>query len=762
VRVVELSLRNYRVFEEVDLELPARVIGIFGANGAGKSTLVESLLFALYGAGGARTKKDRIRTHGVLTDCEVRLVFEHGGQQYEVRRSITGKNHRPDAELYVAGKALATGASEVDAEVQRLLHMDLPVFKASVFAEQKQLDAFSDVTAGKRKEMALRLLGIRPVDDARTAARREARAAKKSAEQLETAVPDLAVLRSQVADARREAKEAAAAAKAAATERTDAERAAKEARVALAASDEVRQQVEKLAIERNALVERRDAEATRRDRLAGTLREIDEDLAGIDDVRTKLSALAGVQERFSAAERLASSTATLAAREAALAELPSVDEEQLARDLEAERQEQQAVEQVASDARATAHLTRAQLEAARERLARAEEADPTQPCPTCGRELGDDFAAYQQHRRDEVEAAEAAAAEADARLGDAQRDAEAAAARVEAASTTAEELRGSILRSRSLEDAIAQLRADIEPLRETLGDDDVDAAALKDAVAQERRLSTRLTQLEARADERSRVAEDHDAAVASIDDLQEKLDARTAEAEALSFDEAEHRTRQAAAADADATLDAARHAEAAAVNARADAEKDAERLAGQLEQAEQTAATVAGLRDDAHVFDRVAALLDGFRDHLVNRVGPDLSREAEGLFRELTNHEYDDLKIDDDTLAIEIADGDTYFPIERFSGSESDLANLALRVAISTHLSRVSGADVGMMVLDEVLGSLDHERKDLMVQAMGRLSTRFHQLFVITHAEQVKDQFPASIVVEKTGRAPRRSVATLR
>ena len=28
MRALELSLRNYRVFEEVDLELPARVIGI--------------------------------------------------------------------------------------------------------------------------------------------------------------------------------------------------------------------------------------------------------------------------------------------------------------------------------------------------------------------------------------------------------------------------------------------------------------------------------------------------------------------------------------------------------------------------------------------------------------------------------------------------------------------------------------------------------------------------------------------------------------
>ena len=64
MKVLELSLRNYRVFEEVDLELPARVIGIFGENGSGKSTLMESIAFALYGVNAARTKKQEIRTHG--------------------------------------------------------------------------------------------------------------------------------------------------------------------------------------------------------------------------------------------------------------------------------------------------------------------------------------------------------------------------------------------------------------------------------------------------------------------------------------------------------------------------------------------------------------------------------------------------------------------------------------------------------------------------------------------------------------------------
>ena len=121
-------------------------------------------------------------------------MFEHAGQPYEVRRTIRGKGHTPEAELFGGGMTLATGTTEVDAEIRRLLHMDLQVFRASVYAEQKQLDAFSDVTPGRRKEMALRLLGIRPVEDARNASRREARATKESADQLTGAVPDVAAL----------------------------------------------------------------------------------------------------------------------------------------------------------------------------------------------------------------------------------------------------------------------------------------------------------------------------------------------------------------------------------------------------------------------------------------------------------------------------------------------------------------------------------------------------------------------------------------
>ena len=759
MRVLELSLRNYRVFEEVDLEVPARVIGVFGENGAGKSTLMESIAFACYGVDAARTKKHEIRTHGLLTECEVRVVFEHAGGQYEVRRAIKGRGHTPEAELFGGGLLLASGTTEVDAEVCRVLHMELPVFKASVYAEQGQLDAFSEVTPGKRKEMALRLLGIRPVDDARTTARRQAKATKESAAQLEGAVADLAALEADLKEAKEVAAEAKKLARAAAEKLKTATAAARSANEAFQEVDAARQRVENLTVELRAKTEQRDEVAGQCDLLAERVAGLRESLAELPALEARLVELGDVQERLRAAVRLVEAGAKLAAVESELEALPETDVAAADADLEMAEAALAAARSAAAQVEAERAQRATALAEAHERLARAAEADATQPCPTCGRPLGDDFAGYVRHCEAAVKSAKSQARSAE----QAVKSAAGALAKAEKGRDVAllagrRVREADAVRARLTEQAVA-LALEVAELGEPFDDEVPEVTVLGAQAAEAAGLATRVAEL--RADRRHLDAAEGDleAAARRLEAVAGELTALAEEAEGLAFDTAEHGRRARELRDRENALEAARAAERDESDRSKDAEKRVGELTGALSQAKETEARVDELRSTARYVERVAMLLDGFRDHLVARVGPELSREAESLFRELTNHEYDDLRVDEETLSIQIADGDAYFPIGRFSGSETDLANLALRVAISTHLSRVSGADVGLMVLDEVLGSLDEERKDLMVQTLGRLSSRFHQLFVVTHAERMKDQFPASILVQKTGR--RRSTAVL-
>jgi DNA repair exonuclease SbcCD ATPase subunit len=759
MRVLELSLRNYRVFDEVDLELPARVIGIFGENGAGKSSLMESIAFACYGVDAARTKKHEIRTHGILTDCLVRLVFEHAGQQYEVRRTIKGKGHTPEAELFGGDMLLASGTTEVDAEIRRLLHMDLHVFRASVYAEQKQLDAFSDVTPGRRKEMALRLLGIRPVEEARNASRREARATKESAIQLAGAVADLAALEAELKDAKEATAEAKRLAKAAAAELKGAIAVEKAATRAFAESDAVRQRIETLTVELRAKTEQHGHASEQQHALAERVQRMTEALAELPAIEEQLGELAGIEERLRLGSGLAERSAELAKTRAQLDAVPEIDEGSVLAALEAAAAALERARAAAAGAEAERAHRAALLEQALERLDRAADADPSQPCPTCGRPLGNDFTSYVKHCKAEAADAKKAAAAAAAT---AKRD---VADRVRAekeqagAADAGERAREQAARRTQLAERVDGLTVEIAELAEPFDGAVPELDELRASAERARTLAARATELGAQRQHLDQAERDLAAARTRIEKLDAELARLAVEAEGLAFDEAQHARLRDEREHAAGALEEARSSERGASDALKDAEKAEAELIAALRQAKETQAKVDELRSEARYVERVAMLLEGFRDHLVARVGPELSREAEALFRELTNHEYDDLKVDEEKLTIQIADGDSYFAIDRFSGSETDLANLALRVAISTQLSRLSGADVGIMVLDEVLASLDEERKDLMVQALGRLSSRFHQLFVVTHADQVKDQFPASILVQKVGR--RRSTAVL-
>ncbi|HVE94850.1 MAG TPA: hypothetical protein VNB24_08015, partial [Acidimicrobiales bacterium] len=91
------------------------------------------------------------------------------------------------------------------------------------------------------------------------------------------------------------------------------------------------------------------------------------------------------------------------------------------------------------------------------------------------------------------------------------------------------------------------------------------------------------------------------------------------------------------------------------------------------------------------------------------------------------------------------------YDLKRFSGSEVDLANLALRIAISECVTLQSGGAVELLVLDEVFGPLDADRRRLVLNALDGLRTRFRQVIVVTHADDVKAHLGSAIEVRPTG-----------
>jgi exonuclease SbcC len=268
-----------------------------------------------------------------------------------------------------------------------------------------------------------------------------------------------------------------------------------------------------------------------------------------------------------------------------------------------------------------------------------------------------------------------------------------------------------------------------------------------------------MARLEERLARAPKVAEQLAAVTQRLEDATSTRDALREKVKSLGYKPADLEARKAARQQARAARNQAGE-QADAVRRRAAGTAAAvETARARLADGKQQHTDLADLAERSRHLARAADLLHEFRNNVIATVGPTLAQQAAELFADLTDHEYDRLEVDPETYEIQIRDGGQAYGMDRFSGSEVDLANLALRVAISEHVRFQTGGTVGLLVLDEVFGPLDDERKERMLLALERLKGRFRQVLVVTHDSAIKEQLPSAIQVEKLpGRRARATV----
>lgn len=95
-------------------------------------------------------------------------------------------------------------------------------------------------------------------------------------------------------------------------------------------------------------------------------------------------------------------------------------------------------------------------------------------------------------------------------------------------------------------------------------------------------------------------------------------------------------------------------------------------------------------------------------------------------------------------------DGRVAHPLKRFSGGEQDLAGLCVRLGLSRMAARQRGVEASFAILDEVFGSQDEKRRRLITEQLQALSdAEFHQIFVITHTDDVLEHCDLAIYVTR-------------
>jgi DNA repair protein SbcC/Rad50 len=100
-------------------------------------------------------------------------------------------------------------------------------------------------------------------------------------------------------------------------------------------------------------------------------------------------------------------------------------------------------------------------------------------------------------------------------------------------------------------------------------------------------------------------------------------------------------------------------------------------------------------------------------------------------------------------LDVILSDGDNERPYELFSGGERFRADFAIRLALSHILARRSGRRLRMLVIDEGFGTQDDEGVSALIDAIHDVSADFEKVLVVSHVDEIKNQFDRQISVWK-------------
>jgi exonuclease SbcC len=280
-------------------------------------------------------------------------------------------------------------------------------------------------------------------------------------------------------------------------------------------------------------------------------------------------------------------------------------------------------------------------------------------------------------------------------------------------------------------------------LRE-LGDVTFDARVFDELVTQREIATQAITRIEGFDRELERLPEaiaDRDALTAEI----EQTELRIGELKQLLFEVGYDPELLQAAAHG---LAVAEEAERAASNQRQQAELAHQRAESEKKAIERdheriraTVARADARQREADELQLMYNLFGEFEQYVVSRLTPALSEMTSDLVRKVTDGRYDDVCFDDN-FGIMVRDGDENpFPLATFSGGERDVIALCARLSLSRMIGQQAAEQPGFLVLDEVFGSLDRDRRTRMLGLLGNLtsvSDRFQQVFIISHVDDVR------------------------
>lgn len=785
MRLNYLQLTNFRQHAGTRIAFDLGLTGIVGPNGAGKTTVLEAIAWALYGQSAVRGTRDSIRNvrAGARAPVRVELDFDLAGHRYRVVRGLS------NAELYLDGgsEPVATTITDVSDMLARRLGMTKPEFFHTYFTGQKELSVMAAMSPSERAQFLSRVLGYDRIRAAQGLARERRKLITAEIAGVKGMMPDPVQVESMLKDSAARRKAAEKRHRSAVTDRQKAATQLEELAPQWEAAQKAREVFQQIVADQRLAQQAADGLGRDSERLGRELKAVAEARAEQEIIASQLRPLNEVMDEFRMLDSLGrqegrrkalteslrtitDELTALRARQASLTIVAGAQDdvalrlrsrasalEEATTSLEARRTEWVRDRQEAITRRDALRLQYQEVKEHRDRIV---ELGEDGVCPTCQRLLGDHFRTVHDGLDEQLETITVDGKYFTTRLEQLERmDAEFRELEEQRKAMTQEvgELERTLAKAQTAAQELASLSRDVS-LKEQRHDhlanelrgipsgfDERRHAELERQLGPLGRLNEQATRLESRVDREPALRAELEGVAQRLLQAREQVALLSAKLDESRFSEEElqrqrqhYETAVAALRRSELDVQAAAVEEARATEAAASAERAKHHLERAREQ-------LGRLESERRAHDELDRAYSDLRNDLNLQLRPELSDLAADFLDALTDGRYAELDIDDDYNVSVLEAG---IPKPVISGGEEDLLNLVLRLAISQMIADRSGQTFSLLVLDEIFGSLDLDRRLRVAGLLRRLLTRFEQIIVLTHIEDTRDDMDHKIRID--------------
>lgn len=704
---LSLKLSNFTSYGEKPLELnfsKFHLAAISGFNGAGKSSLLDAITWCVWGWARAGDSTDQL-VHIGAPGMQVEFSFTLDGNTYTVKRSRILKGGGSTAlELWSGSNNLTEGTIKATQEkIIDLLHLSFETFTNSSFLRQGHADEFTTKGPTDRKRILSDILGLVHYDELEEKAKEKIRDVDSKLKLLEYQVLEIEAELSQ--------KDESAEKKVAAEKKIS----------------EMEIQIEKLEKELKELTDKKatlNANYEQQNKLKQTFSDLQTEL---NDILSQGKARA---EKIKTLEEEVLKLPEIDGKLKGLKELEKQKEEYsltLNKKLELKNKLSQVSSSLALKNQEKENLEK-KLEEIKNHLSALDK--ESAQCPTCGQEID-------KEQKDKVRSKYQ-------------------------------------LQQKEIQDKMGQIKTGEEEKEITKLQTEIDAIKIDDAKFAD--ISSKINELSSLQDAREKLIASQATLVSEkrvVEDLRNLFKNKKAQVDKLAEEVKSLPNLQ----DNLETLQNQINQKQLELNNFKGEEKEARNLLGQatqlisrVEQMEklykQKKEERGALQTEKEGFEELALAFGkkGIQAMIIETAIPEIEDEANKLLQSLTNgrmqirfetQKETKTKREDgekgivETLDIIISDETGEKPYENYSGGEQFRVNVAIRLALSKLLTRRAGAKLQFLVIDEGFGTQDQEGKTKIVEVLDTIKNDFEKILVITHLEELKEEFPVRIEVSK-------------